>query len=137
MLDRFAASTAPDVSFKWTGERYQADCRYVDRSDFHYYLMTVKAAVPETGLPMSEDWAVDGLYETNPMTVQEFLESDDGYKWWESYVEQVAKTRDLQRGMDDYNLKLLEKNTAPSFQFNVFRLFWQSDGLRTSTMSTG
>ncbi len=84
VLDRFAASTAPDVSFKWTGERYQADCRYVDRSDFHYYLMTVKAAVPETGLPMSEDWAVDGLYETNPMTVQEFFEG------WERFNQLYA-----------------------------------------------
>ena len=74
-LDRFTASTDPDVSFKWTGKRYQADCSYVDRSDFHYYLMTVKAVQPEAEQPMSEDWAVDGLSETDPMTAQEFFES--------------------------------------------------------------
>ncbi len=73
-LDRFTASTDPDVSFKWTGKRYQAECSYVDRSDFHYYLMTVRAAIPETGLPMSEDWSLDSLSETDPMTVQAFFD---------------------------------------------------------------
>ena len=55
--------------------------------------------------------AMAAVYPDSPfakMTAQEYLESDEGYQWWQSYIKQVAKTRDLQSGMDDYNLKLLE-----------------------------
>ena len=84
MLDQFANRAEPDLSFRWTGTRYQADFRYMDRSDFHYYLTTVTAAAPVQVVPMSEDWSADGLSGYSPVTAQEFFEG------WEKFNQLYA-----------------------------------------------
>ena len=55
----------------------------------------VQAAYPE---PVAED-----------KTVQEFVESDDHWNWWETYRETVDKSTVFQEDMGEYYSKLMEK----------------------------
>lgn len=74
VLDQYVDKAEPDLSFTWTGKRYHANNAYVDRSEFHYYLMTVTANVPAESHPVTGDWVRGALADSDVMTVQEFCD---------------------------------------------------------------
>ena len=73
-LDGFVHNAEPDLTFAWTGKRYRADNAYVDRSDFHYYRMTVTANAPADVRPVTGEWVFGQLTDSGAMTIQEFCD---------------------------------------------------------------